>query len=77
MVCNSGVPLKRGQNQKWLHNPSVLGGQQMGGIAAQHVRPWGSREKGTKSEVATEPLPLQSEFMMSHRKKKEKNKVQS
>ena len=48
---------KRGQNQMWLPHPYILAGPQVGGIAAQPVSSRGSPNKGTKSQVATSPLP--------------------
>ena len=47
----------RGHNQKWLPQRCLLGGPKEGGIATQAVRSLGSPTKGTKSELATSPLP--------------------
>ena len=50
----SRVHKKREQNQKWLHHPCRLGGPQRG------RNPYvleGPQKKGTKSKVATSPLP--------------------
>ena len=44
----------------------------MGGIATYPLCSQGSPEQGTKSEVATEPLPLQTTSMMIYGEKKEK-----
>ena len=50
-------PQTRGQNQKWLPHPCLLGATQVGGSAAQPLHFQGSPNKGTKSEVAASPLP--------------------
>ena len=55
--CVFGGPPKRGQNQKWLHHPYLLGGPQVGDFATLPLHPQGPLEEGTKSEVATSPLP--------------------
>ena len=53
----SGVPSKRGQNQKWLPHPYLLGGPQVGTSATQPLHSRGSPRKGTKSQVLGSPLP--------------------
>ena len=49
----------RGQNQKWLPQPGLLGGPKEGGIAMHSVLYRGSpaQRGGTKSGLATSPLP--------------------
>ena len=49
----------RGQNQKWLPHPCLLGAPKEGGVAIHTVRCRGSPTKGTKSEAAMSPLPSQ------------------
>ena len=53
----SGVPKEREQSEKWLHHLRLLGGLRLGGVATSPLRSRVSPEKGTKSEVATSPLP--------------------
>ena len=60
MLCNLCIlrgPQTRGQNQKWLPQPCLLGGPQEGQSAMQPVHSRGSPNKGTKSEVAASTLP--------------------
>ena len=47
----------RGQNQKWLPHPCLIGAPKEGGVAMHTVRCRGSPTKGTKSEAATSHLP--------------------
>ena len=54
------VPNKAEQNQKWLPHPCLLGGPKEGGNATPPVHSLGDpQDRGTKSEVATAPLPSQ------------------
>ena len=46
-----------GQNQKWLPHLCLLGGPQVGENAPYLLYSRGSTAKGTKSKVATSPLP--------------------
>ena len=57
--CILGDPQKQGgQNQKWQPHTCLLGGPQVGGNATSAVCTRGSpRQRGTKSEVGTSPLP--------------------
>ena len=48
---------KRGQNRKWLHHPCLLKNPKWAGIAASPLHSHESLEEGTKTEVATSPLP--------------------
>ena len=60
MQCNPcvlGGPQKRGENQHWLNHPCFLGGPILGGRATSAWRSWGSRNKETKSKLATSSLP--------------------
>ena len=43
-----GVPNRRGQNQKWLHHPCLLGGPKMGGLATTPLPSQGSPIEGDK-----------------------------
>ena len=58
--CLPGGPPQRVQNQKWLHHPCHLGVHQRG--LKCYITPvfsggGGGAWEGTKSEVATSPLP--------------------
>ena len=55
--CVLGDSHQPRQNWKWLHHSNLLGGPQKGGIATYLLRSRGSQSKGTKSELATSPLP--------------------
>ena len=61
----------RGQNQKWLPHPYLLGGPKEGGVAMHTVRCRGSPTKGTKSEAATSPLHSRGSPMPSAGQKSE------
>ena len=54
----SGVPNTKG-GEKWFSHPCLLRGPQMGGNATSPLHSWGhpTASTGTKSEVATSPLP--------------------
>ena len=56
-LCILGGPQTRGQNQKWLPHPCLLGGPKEGQSAMQPVHSRGSPNMGTKSEVAASALP--------------------
>ena len=55
--CILRGPQTRGQNHKGLPHPYLLGGPPVGQKATQPLHSQGSPNKGTKSEVATSPLP--------------------
>ena len=56
-ACILGGPQTRGQTQKWQPHPYLLEGPQLGRIATEPLHSWVSPNKGTKSKVATSPLP--------------------
>ena len=55
--CVIGGPHQREQNQKWLPQPCLLGDLHECGSATEPLRSQGTPSKGTKSKVATSPLP--------------------
>ena len=49
--CVLGDPQQKGTKTKWLHNPFLLGGSKVVGIAMQPLLSTGSPTKGIKAKV--------------------------
>ena len=56
-TCWLGGPQKKGQNQKWQHHPSLLGGPRFGNCYLTAAFK-GVPKKGDKFRRATSPLPF-------------------
>ena len=55
--CILEDPQQKGQNHNWMPHPCLLKGIKLGGNATSPLHSRGSPTKGTKSELATSPLP--------------------